>query len=579
MDSQEMNLKISASPHVRSKASTADIMFDVIIALVPATAVGVYNFGLHALLLVLACIASSVLAEFLYEYFMKKPITIGDFSAVVTGLLLAMNLPPTLPIWMAVMGSVFAIIVVKQLFGGLGKNFMNPALAARCFLILSFGAAMTKFTYDGVTTATPLAIIKNGGTYSLKQMFMGFTAGTIGETSALALLIGAAYLLIKRVISPKIPLVYIGTFTIAIAIYAVVKDKDVVNYTLCELCGGGLMLGAWFMATDYVTSPITPVGKIIYGVILGLLTFVLRIFGNGAEGVSYAIIMTNLMVPLIELMSKPKPFGYKADVDEETEKAKKKEDKRSEKSSDKDIDKAATDDKAENTDKALSDDKTIAVDKNGADNDTQDKKDIKGIFRAITVIMLITVIMGAILGTVYSITKEPIEQAEEKAKQAAYKEVLPDAYEIKTFEEGDFDYESVNYIIKNYGYLNDNIDEISFGVDEEGNLIGYVVVVTTNQGYNGEITIVVGLEADATITGISFLTLDESPGLGMEADKDKFKSQFTGKNVGIDGFNYTKTGAVADNEIDALSGATITTSAVVNAVNAAVTLVVVLGGE
>ncbi|MBQ9608112.1 MAG: RnfABCDGE type electron transport complex subunit D [Lachnospiraceae bacterium] len=564
MDNQEMNLKISASPHVRSKASTADIMFDVIIALVPATAVGVYNFGLHALLLVITCIASSVLAEFLYEYFMKRPITIGDFSAVVTGLLLAMNLPPTLPLWMAVLGSVFAIIVVKQLFGGLGKNFMNPALAARCFLILSFGAAMTKFTYDGVTTATPLAVIKNGGTYSLRQMFMGFTAGTIGETSALALLIGAAYLLIKKVISPRIPLVYIGTFAVAIVIYAIVKDKDVVNYTLCELCGGGLMLGAWFMATDYVTSPITPVGKIIYGVILGLLTFVLRIFGNGAEGVSYAIIMTNLMVPLIELLSKPKPFGYKADVDEEAEKAKKK-DKKSDKSNEKDAEKAVSDDKSDK----------VSENEKKAEDINEDKKDIRGIFKAVTVIMLITVIMGAILGTVYSITKEPIEQAEEKAKQEAYKEVFPEAEVITTYGAEELDYDAINSLLNEFGYINDTIEEISTAEKESGEFLGYIIVVSNNNGYNGEIKMVVGVTYDVTVTGLAFLTLDESPGLGMEADKDKFKSQFVGKKV--EGFIYTKTGATADNEIDALSGATITTSAVVDGVNSAVALVLYLG--
>ena len=566
-DNKTLNLKISASPHVRSKATTADIMFDVIIALVPATAIGVYNFGLHALLLVIACIVSAVLAEFLYEYIFKLPITIGDFSAVVTGLLLAMNLPPELPIWMAVVGSIFAIIVVKQLFGGLGKNFMNPALAARCFLILSFGAAMTRFTYDGVTTATPLAIIKNGGTYSLKDMFLGFTAGTIGETSAVALLIGALYLLLRRVISPRIPLVYIGTFTIAIALYGAFKDKDVVNYTLCELCGGGLMLGAWFMATDYVTSPITPKGKVIYGIILGLLTFVLRIFGNGAEGVSYAIIMTNLMVPLIELLSKPKPFGYQAELSEEEKKKSKKKAKKDDET-DADKSKAASDQSEKETDKTSEEAQS-----------PEDKKDIKGIFKAITVIMLITVIMGAILGTVYSITKEPIAQAEEKAKQDAYKEVFPEADEIITYGDEELDYKAVNDVLGNYGYLNDHIDEISLAEDADGALAGYVIVVTTNQGYNGEIKLVVGLKTDLTITGISFLTLAESPGLGMEADKDKFKSQFVGRNVGIDGFNYTKTGAVADNEIDALSGATITTSAVVNAVNAAVTIVAVLGGE
>lgn len=557
MDEKELNLKISASPHVRSDATTADIMSDVMIALVPATAFGVYLFGMHAALLVLACVVSAVLAEFIYEKMFKLPVTIGDFSAVVTGLLLAMNLPPELPIWMGVLGSVFAIIVVKQLFGGLGKNFMNPALAARCFLLLSFGASMTRFVYDGVTTATPLALLKNGSSVNLKDMFLGFTGGTIGETSALALLIGAGYLLIKRVISPKIPLVYIGTFAIAMTIYAVVKDKDVVKFVLCEICGGGLMLGAWFMATDYVTSPITPVGKIIYGIILGLLTFVLRIFGNGAEGVSYAIIMSNILVPLIEMATKPKAFGEGAELSEE-DKKKKKEDKK---------------DKKKEAD-AKEEDKSA---KSETQKDASDGKDIKGIFRAICAIMLITVIMGAILGTVYSVTKEPIEKAEEKAKQEAYKEVFPEADNIVTIGEENLDYKQVNDLIQSFGFTHDTIDEISYAVDADKNLIGFIVVVTNDNGYGGDIQMVVGMRTDTTITGLAFLVLDESPGLGMEADKDKFKSQFIGKHETR--YEYSKTGAVVENQIDAISGATITTSAVTDGINAAVALITILGGE
>lgn len=588
MDEKELNLKISASPHVRSSATTADIMSDVMIALVPAAAFGVYLFGKHAVLLVLACVLSAVLSEYIYEKIFKLPVTIGDFSAVVTGLLLAMNLPPELPIWMGVLGSVFAIIVVKQLFGGLGKNFMNPALAARCFLLLSFGAPMTRFVYDGVTTATPLALLKNGSTVNLKDMFLGFTGGTIGETSALALLIGAAYLLVKRVISPKIPLVYIGTFAIAMAIYAVVKDKDVVRFVLCEICGGGLMLGAWFMATDYVTSPITPVGKIIYGIVLGLLTFVLRIFGNGAEGVSYAIIMSNILVPLIEMATKPKAFGEGAQASGEEKKKKKEDDKKEadvkEDKSDKSESKAEKIDakvdkdeaKTEKTE-AKSDKSEAKTDKSEAKKDTSEGKDIKGILKAICAIMLITVIMGAILGAVYSVTKEPIEKAEEKAKQEAYKEVFPEAVEIITIDEEKLDYKQVNDLIQSFGFTHDTIDEISYAADADNNLIGFIVVVTNDNGYGGDIQMVVGMRKDATITGLAFLVLDESPGLGMEADKAKFKEQFVGKHETR--FEYSKTGAVAENQIDAISGATITTSAVTDGINAAVALITILGGE
>ena len=565
MNENELKLKISASPHVRSQATTADIMSDVMIALVPATAFGVYLFGKHAAFLVLACVLSAVLAEFIYEKLMKLPVTIGDFSAVVTGLLLAMNLPPELPIWMGVLGSVFAIIVVKQLFGGLGKNFMNPALAARCFLLLSFGASMTKFVYDGVTSATPLALLKNGSHVNLKDMFLGYTAGTIGETSAIALLIGAAYLLIKRVISPKIPLVYIGTFAIAMTIYAVVKDKDVVNFVLCEICGGGLMLGAWFMATDYVTSPITPVGKIIYGIVLGLLTFTLRIFGNGAEGVSYAIIMSNLLVPLIEMATKPKAFGEGAEMSVEDKKKKKAEEKEAKK--------AKAEEDADKKEASESDKKSDASEKTSE----KEGKDIKGIFKAICAIMLITVIMGAILGTVYSVTKEPIEKAEEKAKQEAYKEVFPEAADILTLDGEKLDYAQLNDLIHSFGFTHDTIDEICLVSDADQNLIGYIVVVTNDNGYGGEIQMVVGMRKDATITGLAFLELKESPGLGMEADKEKFKNQFVGKHETR--YEYTKTGAVVDSQIDAISGATITTSAVTDGVNAAVALITMLGGE
>ena len=309
MEQENLKLKVSASPHVRSKATTSDIMFDVVIALVPATAFGLYIFGWYAALLVAVCIGSCVGFEALYQKCMGKKVTVGDFSAVVTGLLLALNLPPNLPIWMAIAGSAFAIIIVKQLFGGLGQNFMNPALGARCFLLLSFSRYMTNFVYDGVATATPLATLKLTGMVNLRSMFLGYTAGTIGETSVVALLIGAIYLLCKRVISPKIPLIYIGTFTIAVAIYAATKDYNVPVYVAAHLCGGGLMLGAWFMATDYVTSPMNHKGMLIYGVCIGLLTVIIRLFGAYPEGMSFAILIMNAFTPLINTYVKPKRFG------------------------------------------------------------------------------------------------------------------------------------------------------------------------------------------------------------------------------------------------------------------------------
>lgn len=553
----ENTLKISSSPHVRSKTSTSDIMFDVIIALIPATVVGLYNFGLHAALLVAVCILSCVGFEALYQKAMKKKVTVLDFSAAVTGLLLALNLPPELPVWMAILGSAFAIIVVKQLFGGLGQNFMNPALAARCFLLLSFTKYMTTFVYDGVTSATPLTVLKQGGSVELRDMFLGFIGGTIGETSAAALLLGAVYLMLRRVISPKIPLVYIGTFASAIAIYAAATGKAVVDFTLAQLCGGGLMLGAWFMATDYVTSPITSVGKIVYGVVLGLLTFVLRIFGASAEGVSYAIIISNLLVPLIEKATAPRPFGYGAEL--KGNKAEKK-------------DKKAESKTEENSE---------------ATSGLKAPMDGKGIIKAIAAIFVITLVMGAALGIVYNVTKEPIADVNEKAKQEAYKEVFPDAAEVVpvTDEEiGGYDHLNEKFLHEQ-GYPNDTIDEVCFANDENGKTIGVIMTVTNSNGYGGDIQMVIGFslakEVDGkvqkrSITGLSFLSINETVGLGMQATGEDFTSQF--KVPVCEEFTYTKLGKTNDTEIDALSGATITTSAVVDGVNAAMHIMSMIGG-
>lgn len=300
-------LNVSATPHVRDKSSTKRIMFDVCLALLPACGFGIYNFGFRALLVLAVSVASCVLFEYMYQSLMHKKLTVSDMSAVVTGMLLGMNLPHTIPLWMVVLGSAFAIIIVKQLFGGLGQNFMNPALAARCFLLISFAGRMTSFTYDGITGATPLAVLKAGESVDVLKMFIGTTGGTIGETSALAIIIGGLYLIIRKVIVPTIPLVYIGSFSVFVLIFGG-RGMDM-NFLAAHLCGGGLMLGAFFMATDYVTSPVTPWGKVVFGVILGLLTGLFRIFGNAAEGVSYAIIFSNLLVPIIEKVTVPRAFG------------------------------------------------------------------------------------------------------------------------------------------------------------------------------------------------------------------------------------------------------------------------------
>ena len=310
---------VSTNPHVRSKVTTQSIMRDVLIALAPACIFGVYNFGFDALIRLIIGVVTCVATEAIYQYFMHLKVTVSDLSAAVTGLLIAMNIPSTLNVGYEIVGCIFAIIVVKQLFGGIGQNFMNPALAARCFLLIAFTGPMTNFVTDTYSGATPLAVLKPGAepaqVTSLLTLFIGKHAGVIGETSVICLLIGAAYLLIKKIISWRIPVTYIATFAVLIFLFAPGHQFEA-EYLLKELCAGGLVLGAFFMATDYVTSPITPMGKIVFGVILGILTFIFRMFGGSAEGVSYAIIFSNLLVPLIERVTVPKSFGKQKPVKE-----------------------------------------------------------------------------------------------------------------------------------------------------------------------------------------------------------------------------------------------------------------------
>ena len=309
----ENNYKLSSSPHIRDKVTSSNIMLMVVIALLPASAFGVYNFGIPALIVLISTTVSAVLTEYIYEKLMHKKITINDWSAVVTGLLLGLNMPASAPWWMGALGSVFAILVVKQLFGGLGQNFMNPALGARCFLLISFAGPMTKFVYDGVSGPTPLATLKDGGSVDSMKMLIGTIPGTIGETSVIAIIIGAVFLIMLGIIDLRIPGTYIVSFVIFVGIFGPFTKAHVgffdPQYITAHLCGGGLMLGAWFMASDYVTSPITKKGQYVYGILLGVLTGLFRLFGGSAEGVSYAIIISNLLVPLIERVTLPKPFG------------------------------------------------------------------------------------------------------------------------------------------------------------------------------------------------------------------------------------------------------------------------------
>ncbi|MGD9473926.1 MAG: RnfABCDGE type electron transport complex subunit D [Eubacteriaceae bacterium] len=306
----DLKLTVSSSPHIRANHSTASIMQNVIIALLPALAVAGYVFGVWALALVAICVISCVVTEAIIQKLLKKPVTINDWSAVVTGVLLGFNLPIGAPWWIAVIGSVFAIAIVKQCFGGLGQNFMNPALAARAFLLASWPTRMTSTAYipvsDTVTTATPLALLKSGELASMPttlDLFTGLNGvyGCIGEISALALILGGLYLIIRGIISWRIPVIYIAT----VVVIALVAGQD----PLVHIFSGGLMLGAFFMATDYASSPVTAKGQIIYAIGCGLITMIIRLIGGYPEGVSYSILLMNLTAPLIERFTKDKVYG------------------------------------------------------------------------------------------------------------------------------------------------------------------------------------------------------------------------------------------------------------------------------
>lgn len=307
-------LVVSASPHLRATDTTTRIMLDVIIALMPAFAASIAIFGPRVLAVTATTVIAAVLSEFIARKVMKRSNTIGDLSAVVTGLILAFNLPVSIPLWMAAVGSFFAIVVVKQFFGGIGQNFANPAITARIVLLLSFAKSMGDWTAplswktDAVSTATPLATLGGESAEelpSLLDMFLGLRAGCLGETCAVALIIGGIYLVARKVISLKIPVSFIGT----VAVVMLIAGKGDLEFVAYQLMSGGLLIGAIFMATDYSTSPINSKGKIIFGIGCGLLTSVIRLFGSLPEGVSFAILIMNLLVPHIETLTTPKPFG------------------------------------------------------------------------------------------------------------------------------------------------------------------------------------------------------------------------------------------------------------------------------
>ncbi|MEE0756092.1 RnfABCDGE type electron transport complex subunit D [Allofournierella sp.] len=322
----ENRLNVTASPHIQDNSSTRKLMLNVIIALLPCVVASTIIFGARTLLVVGVTVAASVLFEYLYCHLMKKPNPVGDLSAVVTGMILALNMPVTMPLWIAIVGAFIAIVLMKQLFGGIGMNFANPALVARIVLFTGFASRMTAFVnppkaartlqimgVDGASSATPLQVEGGVGKYPLMDLFMGVHGGVMGETCALAILIGLAWLLITRTITATIPVAYVGSYAVFSFLLNVgeLGAADAGMLALHEVLAGGLLFGAVFMATDYVTSPFTLKGKIVFGIGLGLITFGIRAFGNMAEGVSYAILLMNLFVPYINDLTRQVPLGYK----------------------------------------------------------------------------------------------------------------------------------------------------------------------------------------------------------------------------------------------------------------------------
>ena len=497
---------VSSSPHVRSKLTTGNVMNNVILSLVPAALMGVYHFGFHAFLIIAVAILTAVATEYVFNRIVKKPNTINDGSAVVTGLLLALCLPGGVPLFVPFLGSVFAILVVKCLFGGLGYNFMNPALAARCFLLISFSGIVANYSVDGMTSATPLVSMATGEKVSLLEIFVGNTNGVIG-CSILALLIGGIYLLLTGGITYEIPLATIVSFGAVIAIFGG-EGFDLV-YILKHVCAGGVIMSAFFMATDPVTSPVTSIGQIIFGALVGILSGVFRLYGTSEDSGSYAVIIANMVTPLIDAYVIPVPYGRR--------------------------------------------------------NQSKEKKRIP---KSAVILCVITLIAGVGLSGVYKMTEKNIREQEIAAKAASYQEVLADAVAFGSEETMTAAIETLDGAVYGDSFGKVYINEAIAGTDTDGNVVGYVIGVTSAEGFKGNITLSVGLSGDGTVTGIAFTELNETAGLGMVCGEDAFKGQYAG--VKTDGFVVKKGDASAENEINAVTGATVSSTAVTNAVNAAI---------
>ena len=509
-------LNLSSGPHVRDSWTTPFIMKVVTLSLMPATILGVVFHGMHALLVILVSVFTAVASEFVFDKLCHKGDTWKDFSAVVTGLMLALCLSPDTPLFLPVIGSMFAILVVKCCFGGLGKNFLNPALAARCFLLISFGTSMTRFTVDGVAGATPVAELLTGKAVDVTNMFIGNAPGVIGS-SAVALLAGGLVLWAMGIIHGEICFSVLLSFAAFIGIFGGQGFDPM--FILAHVCGGGVIMAAFYMATDYVTSPVSRLGQAVYGCLIGVLGGIFRLFSGTADSFSYCVISANLLTPMIDTYIVAKPYAFR---------------------------------------------------KSGQAG--QLKASPGGLLGAIpkpvVVLTVITLIAGLALSGVYSMTKDTIEAQKLAANLASFQVVVPEATGFKSNDAIDKAIANLDGNVYGSGYGRAYINEAYVGEDDAGNVVGYVIRATSSDGFDGDVSMAVGLNADGAVNGIDFTELNETPGMGMRVADPEFKDQFAGKSVSK--FTLNKAGgSTEDDQIDTVSGASTTSGAVVNAVNAA----------
>ena len=508
-------LNLSSSPHTRDGWTTPYIMRMVLLSLLPATAVGIIVNGWQAFGIVALAVVTAVASEWVFNKICHKPDTIWDGSAAITGLLLALSLGPRTPLYIPVIGSVFAIVVCKGCFGGLGKNFINPALAARCFLLISFANDMAiKPAVDAVATATPMAMLKAFEPVDITKMFLGTADGVIGG-SILALLAGGLLLWSLDIIHGQICFSVLIGFTLLIGLFG--GEGFNPQYLLAHLCGGGVVMGAFFMATDYVTSPVSRLGQFIYGCLIGVLGGIFRLWGNTAASFSYAIIIGNVCTPLLDTYIVQKPFAYRKIG------------------------------------------KTRRV-----------NREPFRIPKPVIALTLIAALAGVALSGVYFVTKDTI-QAQEMAKETeAYKAVCPEADSFAAVE-------AAEGALKEMEGQTTRVNKVYAAKDAAGNIIGYAMNVTS-KGFGGDVTMALGMTAEGKITAISFTELQETAGLGMKADEPAFKDQFIGKSGML---SLVKGTASGEQEISAITGASVTSGAVIDAVNAGTDLYlsVLKGGQ